>query len=241
MGETNSSRFELNESKMQSTRTPDLLGNSMSCKESLDVFRAGTSNAAAMCGLPDGKMLLEQLQPQKCEMAPKPAEPQVCKAIFKDFGKLHCQLDEKGDIFTINDGKGHHLMKTGNKWSLITDGEKGSKEVTDVHVNKDGSYSYKDAHGKYSYDKDGRLAEAPAGDGHSRKYHYDSQGQLDQIDGRLGHWERQVKDGRVSWVNKTKNIVWQGDFQLNHGTLEFHAANGVQWGFTEQGKDIRLK
>lgn len=235
MGEYKGGSLEINESRMQSTRTPDLLGKSLSCKESLDVFRAGTTNAAELCGLPSNEQLLSQLNESKSQV-------NSSKAIQREFGHLHCTLDEKGGLYTVNDGHGHFFMKFGDKWSLSIEGEKNSREVKDLQVNKDGSYSYQDASGKFSYDKEGRLTEAPAGDGHSRKYHYDKDGHIDQIEGRLGHWERQVKDGHVSWVNQSTKAVWQGDFKLNNdGTLEFHASNGVAWGFTTHGRDVRIK
>lgn len=238
MGELKGSGLEINESRMQSTRTPDLLGNTMSCKDSLDVFTKNTTNADALCGFPKGDQLLTQLSVPKDTKAPDA----VCKAIIERRGDVKCQLDEKGGLFTVDDGHGHYFMNFDGKWSMTTAGIKGCKDVTDLQVNKDGSYSYKDASGKFSYDKQGHLAEAPAGDGHTRKYHYDKDGHIDQIDGRLGHWERQVKDGHVSWVNKDTKAVWQGDFKLNNdGTLEFHANNGIAWGFTTHGKDVRIK
>jgi hypothetical protein len=236
MGEYKGGSLEINENKMQSTRTPDLLGTSLSCKESLDVFRANTTNAAEMCGLPSNEHLLSQLK------EPESREVNSSQAIQRDYGHLHCMLDEQGGLYTVSDGHGRFFMKQGDKWSLTIDGEKGSREVKDLQISKDGSYSYKDASGKFSFDKEGRLTEAPAGDGHSRKYHYDKDGHIDQIEGRLGHWERQVKDGHASWINKGTKAVWQGDFKLNNdGTLEFDAASGIAWGFTTHGKDVRIK
>lgn len=233
MGEMNRSRIEINDGKMQSTRTPDLLQNYMSCRESLDVFRASTVNARDICGLPSTDHLLAQLNEQ-------PQQEQVSKAVYVKHGHMRCQLDEKGDVFAISDDQGHFFMKFHDKWTVTTEGVKGSREVSDVKVSNDGSYSYKDDSGKFSFDKEGRLTEAPAGDGHARKFHYDGQGQLDKIDGRLGHWEKQVNDGKVSWINKDSKTVWEGDFKLNQGILEFHASNGVAWAFTPQGKDVRL-
>jgi hypothetical protein len=170
-----------------------------------------------------------------------------------EHGEMIAVKDKHGDSYTKNsDGKWTKHSEVGNyQTSEVVENLKvdcngklsydyNNKEK-DVHVhydfNADGSWSYVDKFGKFAFDKDVQLVEAPAGEGHSRKFHY-TNGQLDQIDGRLGHWDRMQKDGQVSWVNKDTGAVWAGDFRLNLDMLEFKGQNGAAWTFTPWGTDV---
>ncbi len=117
----------------------------------------------------------------------------------------------------------------------------GEGTVAHHKRNADGSHSIDSPEhgGLLAYDKDGNLIQAPAGDGQVRKFHY-TNGQLDQVDGRLGHWDRVEKDGKVSWKNRDTGAVWDGDMKVNPKTneLEFRGRNGVAWNFTTTGKDV---
>jgi len=232
MGDSKDSlpKLELNENKMHSVKAPDLLGNTMCSKESLDVFRRGTVNASAMCDV---------LPP--IQITGDSNKQQSYAQHHEKFGSLDLIVDAKRELFGFTDGHGNTFTKFDGKWSERIEGEKQAHSIENLKINKDGSYSFTNELGKFSYDSKGQLTEAPAGDGHSRKYHYNEKGELDKIDGRLGHWEREVKDGHVCWVNKNNGAIWKGDFTVKQDMLEFHAENGVTWGFTAQGKDVQVK
>ena len=303
MGDSRDSftKLEQNETKTQTTSAPDLLGNSMSSRESLDVVRAGNSKASSNYDfLPASTDLLYQFDGSPVKQSHKSAQQFsgavsgkdvyqfdgspvnkdvytfdgsfVDKNVYKfdgnfsntnfntgekshkdsspehkkcyvqhheKAGKLDLTIDARGELFGLKDAH-HTFRKFGDEWFEDLDGGKTSKKIAKVEAHKDGSYSFTNENGKYSYDNKGQLVEAPAGDGHSRKFHYDSNGQVDQIDGRLGHWDRQVINGHVSWKN-ADGRVWNGDFKVTEDGLQFNGDNGISWGFTAQGKDLRLK
>ncbi|MBA3992487.1 MAG: hypothetical protein C0469_03100 [Cyanobacteria bacterium DS2.3.42] len=178
------------------------------------------------------------------------------------IGALEHGYDENNEHISITGPKGEYFYKgSDGKWveHMPPSGERTVENLTfdkdgnmefDVvgdgtvahHVrNADGSYSIKSPEygGTLKYDKDGNLVEAPAGDGKVRTFHY-TNGQLDQIDGRLGHWQRVEKDGKVSWVNEKTKAVWEGEMHVNVKTndLEFRGRNGVAWNFTTRGQDV---
>lgn len=285
-------RAELNESKMQSTSTPDLLGNSMTSKDSMVAFRtdAARSSSSTYDYLPATELSYDASTKQSHKSAQQfgsaasdkdlykfDGSPIVDKNLYQfdgasiyknDYkfdgvnapvehsqkdaapkksyiqhheksGSLDLTIDARGELFGLKD-KHHTFRKFGDEWFEDLDGGKTSKNIGKVEVNKqDGSYSFTNENGKYSYDSKGQLVAAPAGDGQTRKFHYDAKGQVDQIDGRLGHWDRQVVNGKVSWKN-SNGVVWNGDFKVTEEGLEFRGDNGVAWGFTAQGKDLRL-
>jgi len=261
MGDSKSSmtNFELNEGKKESVMTPNLLGDSMTCKASLDVFRAGTSNAAELCGLPSNDKLLAQL-----EDSAKPAHGGRCEApTHEKRGPVEVTKDEYGEVLEVKTGSYTFTKNADGKWTQHQNegrykddvvenfkvDEKGNysfdynNDERNVHVhheyNVDGSFAFTDENGKTAYDKDNNVVEAPSGDGKSRKFHY-TDGQLDQVDGNLGHWDRVVKDGKASWVNKDSGVVWNGDFKMKLDRLEYHGDNGANWEFTPWGTDVRL-
>ncbi len=298
MGDSKDSftKSELNESKMQSTAAPDLLGNSMTSKESMQAFRADSARTSSstydflpspdlIYGVDSAPAKQSQKLAQQLSSAASDKDlyrfdgaPIVDKDVYqfdgsyvggknvykfdgvnvpgdqshKDagpkksymqhhekWGCLDLTIDARGELFGLKD-KHHTFRKFGDDWYEDLDGGKTSKHIGKVEVNKqDGSYSFTNENGKYRYDSQGQLVEAPAGDGHSRKFHYASNGQLDQIDGRLGHWDRQVINGHVSWKN-SNGVVWNGDFKVTEDGLEFRGENGVGYNFTAQGKDLRL-
>ncbi len=285
-------RAELNESKMQSTSTPDLLENSMTSKDSMVAFRADAARSSSSTDkyLPATELSYDASTKQSHKSAQQfgsaasdkdlykfDGSPIVDKDLYKfdgasiykdDYkfdgmnvpgehsqkdaapkktyiqhheksGSLDLTIDARGAVFGLKD-KHHTFRKFGDEWFEDIDGGKTSTKIGKVEVNKqDGSYSFTNEIGKYSYDSKGQLVEAPAGDGHTRKFHYDAKGQVDQIDGLLGHWDRQVINGKVSWKN-SNGVVWNGDFKVTEEGLEFRGDNGVAWGFTAQGKDLRL-
>lgn len=295
MGDSKDSftKVELNESKMQSTSTPDLLGNSMTSKDSMVAFRtdAARTSSSTYDYLPATELSYGVSAKQshksaqqfdaaapdnnlyKFDGSPVPPEKDLYQfdgtSIYQNVykfdgvnvpgdaskkdaplkkcyvqhheksGGLDLTVDARGELFGLKD-KHHTFRKFGDEWFEDIDGGKTTKKIGKVEVNKqDGSYSFTNENGKYSYDSKGQLVEAPAGNGQTRKFHYDANGQVDQIEGRLGHWDRQVINGKVSWKN-ANGVVWNGDFKVTEEGLEFRGDNGVSWGFTAQGKDVRL-
>ncbi|HEY9871511.1 MAG TPA: FHA domain-containing protein [Candidatus Obscuribacterales bacterium] len=88
----------------------------------------------------------------------------------------------------------------------------------------------------------GKVTEATAADGHTRKFHYNEKGELDQIDGRLGHWEKTVgKDGTVVWKNADTGAQWKGEFTVDaDGNLHFKRADGGALVFNRNGETTRV-
>lgn len=84
-----------------------------------------------------------------------------------------------------------------------------------------------------NYDEHGRVVETSGEDFTTRKFHYDENGKLDQIDGKLGHWDRSVDaNGKSSWTNKNSGAVWHGEFNVDKdGDLHFQNANGKTFTF----------
>ncbi len=83
------------------------------------------------------------------------------------------------------------------------------------------------------FDKQGRVAETSGEDFTTRKFHYDENGKLDQIDGKLGHWDRSTDaNGKTAWTNKNTGAVWHGEFNVDKsGDLHFKTANGTSHTF----------
>lgn len=251
-------KFELSEWKNKDSKTSALVGEMLVCKSANDIFRQ-QSSANDLCFLPSNKDLLAQLK--EAEQAPCGGR---CEApTVEKRGSSEVTIDEYGEMFKVKDNHGNTYTKTSDgKWTQHYErGNYKTDEVVEnvkvdgkgnisfdynnnqrnVHVhhehNADGSFSYVNEFGKFVYDKDQQLVEAPAGAGHNRKLHY-TNGQLDQIDGRLGHWDRVQKDGQVSWVNKDSGLVWKGDFKMNLDMLEYKGQNGTAWAFTPWGTDV---
>jgi len=251
------SNFEQNESKKESVKTPDFLGDSMTCKASLDVFHKNSSNAVEQCGLPSNEQLLAQLvdstKPQRCE-APT----------HEKRGPVEVTKDECGEVIELKTASYTFTKNADGKWtqhhnegrykddvvSNLKVDEKGNysydynDDARNVHVhhehNADGSMAFTDENGKLVYNEKGQVVEAGAGNGKQRHFHYTGD-QLDQIDGNLGHWDRVVKDGQVSWVNKDKGMVWNGDFKMSLDRLQYRGDNGGAWEFTPWGTDVAIE
>jgi len=83
------------------------------------------------------------------------------------------------------------------------------------------------------YDQKGRVVETSGEDYTTRKFHYDENGKLDQIDGKLGHWDRSTDaNGKSVWTNKNSGAVWHGEFSVEKdGDLKFQKANGKSFTF----------
>ncbi|HEY9711935.1 MAG TPA: hypothetical protein V6C72_00620, partial [Chroococcales cyanobacterium] len=235
--------------------TSALGGEMLVCPASNDILRQ-QSSTRDLSFLPPGNDLLTQFDEAphlpRCE-APK----------HEKRGPVEVTTDEYGEMFEVKDQAGTTYTKNSDgKWTKhYKDADPKSDDVVDnfnvgsdgkitydynnndknVHVhfehNADGSFSYTNEFGKFVYDKDMQLVEAPAGEGRVRKFHY-TNGQLDQIDGVLGHWDRVQKDGQTSWVNKDSGAVWNGDFRLNIDILEYRGQDGAAWGFTPWGTDV---
>ena len=88
----------------------------------------------------------------------------------------------------------------------------------------------------------GQITEVVAADGHTRKFHYDANGKVDQIDGRLGHWDRSVDEhGAVSWKNKNTGAEWKGEFTVDaDGNLHFQRNSGSTFIFGRNGETTRV-
>jgi hypothetical protein len=238
--------FDRTECKADDAKTSSLGGDLMLCKSSTDIYRQ-QSSTSDLSFLPPSNDLLP-----RCE-APT----------HEKRGPVEVTIDEYGEMFEVKDSRGNTYTKAADgKWNRHFEiGGYKSDEVVEnlkvdcqgnltyeynndeknVHVqyeqNIDGSWRYTNQFGKFVYDKDQQLVEAPAGEGHSRKFHY-TNGVLDQIDGRLGHWDRVNENGKVSWVNKDTGVVWNGDFKMNLELLEFRGQNGSAWAFTPWGTDV---
>jgi hypothetical protein len=185
------------------------------------------------------------------------------RSVCEKRGDRAVTVDANGQIesVTMPNGTIMRREKDGNWNAISTDGIEEGPVFKNVKVEKDGTVSYdrNDKHivinndgsgsheimggaGKVSFDKNGRITEAPAGDGRTRKFHYNEKGELDQIDGNLGHWDRQVgKDGKSEWVNRDSGDVWKGEFDINpdNGDVWYTTPDGTQHTFTADGKDIR--
>lgn len=183
----------------------------------------------------------------------------------QQVGPLDVLKDANGDPVVVSTLHADYFYKTPDgKWTLRTPDGKET-EVAKVQVDDKGNLSYdvevdgvvehrkqnadgtssresSEIGGTISYDKDGNVTETPSGKGRMRDYHY-TNGQLDKINGNLGQWERVEKDGQVSWVNKEKNLTWEGDFKVNPetGDLIFQARAGVVWGFSTRGDQTRVQ
>jgi YD repeat-containing protein len=179
-------------------------------------------------------------------------------------GDLAVDIDSKGEVTSVQTPSGTYRREADGKWNHISkEGIEEGPVFTNVKVEKDGTLSYdrgdrhyhrnpdgsayaeeKDGPGRVYYDKNHRLVEAPAGDGHTRKFHYDENGKLDQIDGKLGHWDRTTgPDGKTQWVNRDNKEVWKGEFDMDPSTgdLWYTSHDGTSYTFTADGKDIRHK
>lgn len=184
-------------------------------------------------------------------------------------GKFDVAVNERGEVTAITDKEGWTMRRAedGNWYHISPDGkdldgtpQKGvyqnlrMDDKGNLSYDRDGRHIEQRADGtvinasttdssKFVWNSQGQLAEAPAGDGHQRKFHYDEQGKLDQIDGRLGHWERSTRDGQTVWVNKDTKEEWHGDFEVDrtNGDLHFKPRRGTHWTFTREGRDVRTK
>lgn len=262
-------KFDSSDSKKESVDASHLAGELMTCKENLDPFRAQVSNVAELCGFPSGNDLLIQFNEKphypRCE---KETDPKVlrCEApVHKKYGNVDVTVDSSGDVIEFKSRGNTYTKRSDGKWVEHPDNPAYSDSVLDnvtidkegnftydynddergVHVhhewNADGSFSFTDSFGKSVYNEHVQLVEAPSGEGRIRKYHY-TDGQLDQIDGNLGHWDRVVTDGHVSWVNQDKGYIWNGDFKIYAGSdLQFKSDEGTTWTFTRWGTDVSEK
>lgn len=261
MGDSNMNGkgFDSTECTMAAPKNSSLMGDDMVCTSFNDIYKNANQSEAA-CYLPENPKLLKQLADAQAGI------PGVCEApTHEKRGPVEVTTDEYGEMFEVKDNNGNTFTKRSDgKWARHTEigtyksdevvenvkvDEKGNlsydynRDEDDVHVhfekNADGSHSATNNFGKFAYDKDNQLVEAPSGEGRIRKFHY-TDGQLDQIDGNLGHWDRVQKDGQVSWVNKDSGAVWAGDFRVNIASniLEYRGQNGAAWAFTPWGTDV---
>ncbi len=174
-------------------------------------------------------------------------------------GQVNVGVNERGEVESITDKYGNAYLKTNDgQWKHRSSYGGTDYEVRNVKVDAKGNYSWEHGNDRFNekadgsmvvehlydgsrtvYDKPGRIVEAPAGDDRSRKFKYDDKDNLTEIDGRLGHWERASKNGKVEWRNTDTNAVWEGDFKVqSNGDLVFQSASGRSWRFTTGGKDV---
>src|SRR5262249_52013577 len=153
------------------------------------------------------------------------------KEIQGNFGYVeNLTVDAEGNL-----AYDYKVANLGNRH--VAQGADGSTIVSESNI--DGKIVWNND-GKTVWDTDGKVTEAPAGDGKSRQFHYDTKGDLDQIDGRLGHWERTFDQvGNAEWVNKDRGEVWNGDMTVDSdGTLHYKGRSGGVWAFTLDGRDV---
>ncbi len=219
------------------------------------------------CFLAPDNLLLNQLKDSEfknpfamsCDSS-KQELPQSKADKSEHRGKYDVTVDDKGEVTSVTISDKHHMYKMPDgKWIDRFDGQpdkplenvkidsKGNLtidvikdgELNQFKINVDGSHSRESKEGLFVYDAQHNLLESPSGEGRVRKYHY-TDGQLDQIDGNLGHWDRVVKDGQVSWVNKDSGAVWEGEMGVNDkDELEYRGRNGIAWNFTPSGQDVQ--
>jgi len=178
-------------------------------------------------------------------------------------GDVAVDVNDKGEITSVTARSGDVFDKgPDGKWSVThTDGTKETVAFENVNVDAKGNLSYdqgfnhivQGADGSLSnedrgdgqkilWDKNGKVLEASGGDGLTRKFNYDDQGQLDQVDGRLGHWDRKTDEaGNVQWVNKDNGEVWKGDMTVDRdGNIHYKSRDGkTEWTFTRDGRDVQ--
>lgn len=151
-------------------------------------------------------------------------------------------------IVTNKDGSLENDLIIGD----VTVDDKGALHYTMIDKSKviehaDGRNQYIETDGSgitYGSGKNyARPEETADGKGRGRKFQYDDKNQVQEIEGNLGHWERQTNDkGKTVWVNRDSKAVWEGDFKvLGNGDLIFTGHSGVKWRFTRNGKDILEK
>lgn len=261
MGDSKGSytNFELNESQKESVQTPQLSGGDLlNCKSSVDIVRGNVSNVAETCGFTSDDQLMKQLMDS--------GKPQRCEApTHETRGPVEVTKDENGEVFEVKTANWTFTKGEDGKWiqrdnsGLLSENVVTNFQIDDkgnysynhdndernshyhVEHNADGSMVFTDENGRLAYDEKQQVVEAGAGDGRQRKFHYDENGQLDQIDGNLGHWDRQVKDGHISWVNKDSGVVWNGDFKMVLDRLQYRGDDGGAWEFTPWGTDVRIE
>lgn len=216
--------------------------------------------------LTSDKVLLDQLSQSDTAQVSRMSDerqPQSHRDSVQ-VGPLDVVRDEKGNLSVVSTMDGDYYYKTPDgKWTHIGPNRE-RHAVENVQVDAQGNLSYDvlvngtvehrkenadgsasiesaDIGGTIKYDKDGNITETPSGGDRKREYHY-TNGQLDKINGNLGQWERVEKNGQVSWVNKEKNLTWEGDFTVDKATgdLIFVARAGYAWGFTTRGGDKQI-
>lgn len=260
---TNSfSKLERNECVKDGANSSALVGDTLVCKASSDIARKQSSTSDAACFLPDEKQLLAGMNagPENSCAAPK----------HEKRGAVDVTVDDTGSVIEVkspyNDST--FTKQADGSWTQHHDhplfkGEKDEKvdnvkvdcdgkltfdyndDSRNVHVhyefNADKSWAYTNEFGRFVEDPQGRLIEAPSGEGHSRKFHYDENGKLDQIDGNLGHWDRAEENGKTVWKNRDSGAVWQGDFNVDSisNLLEYRGRDGSAYDFTAWGTDIK--
>ncbi|GEM_PF-3333192 len=166
-----------------------------------------------------------------------------------DRNEITSVTDQDGRVFTRRDDGTWSLSEAGIdigtvKNLAVDDQGNISYDIGRTHVTfrADGEiWNVDEATGeKIVRDHTGRVTEAPAGDGQTRKFHYDQNGNVDQIDGRLGHWDRVDAEGKTAWVNRNSGELWKGQFTVDDdGNLHFKSDDGAAWKFTKTGQDVR--
>ncbi len=150
--------------------------------------------------------------------------------VTNNGGSLKNDLIE-GDVTVDEKGAMHYTMIDKTKVIEHADGR-------NQYIERDGSGITYGSGQNYA-----RPEETLDGKGRGRKFQYDDKNQVLEIDGNLGHWERQTNDkGKTVWVNRDTKAVWEGDFKVEgSGDLIFKGHSGVTWRFTRRGQDVLEK
>lgn len=176
---------------------------------------------------------------------PATPDPDLPEIIYKEMTQKYGYDEKSGNrvIRVVDTVDGEH----GTTLYDAATGEFKSEEATQ----KDGSKMVVENRGDgrsaaTSYDPQGRIVgtseelDPDLSNKYERQFGYDDQGNLNRIEGRLGHWEKRTgDDGKSYWQNTDKNLVWHGDFKIDHeGNLHYDSHKGKDYEFTRDGIEI---
>lgn len=254
---TDSIKLERSEGTTDGGKMSTLGGELLISKSTNDMLLKQQCKANDLSFLPSATDLLMPLSMK--------SQPQECKApTHEKRGNVDVTVDENGQVIEVKGLKGITFTKQADgSWEERLPGAKEGEhskvynvkvdcngdvfvdfgtgdKVAHTRYGNDGSFDYEDKNGKWKYNPAGQMIEAPAGDGTTRKFHYTGK-QLDEVEGRLGHWKRHDDHGHITWENKEKGLVWDGDMKVGMDLSFMYKSNdgNTVYTFDIDGKDLR--